>query len=897
MDPIMKLLEDDEDESLHSGADVEAFTAALNREVEASASASASTSTSTSVPAGSSCSSSQHTDHGSGLLPQEHKSLLNHGHGQWQDPVKNEIVNQESQQQEQTHALRNDQPSRPEMVSQGSNNNPLTTNTPKECDLLKAKQEPGTTSQQGTVAQQQPMQQMKSEQTPIITQQQSMQQMKSQQTPGTNQTNSATTTAKAPVVTFHMLIPILRRYLDKDRDMQVQSIFAKLRKNEVSKEHFLKVVRNIVGDKLLKQAASQYQMQAQRSAQTNPSNYSLSGQVSGQQTVPSGSMTGDEQKGYPGAHTTPMKQAIDSTRPPQFRPSSSGQMQSNTGYPPSQTNLHKPNEMGNMSDGKGVHMLQSRPPNNSIPVQTMQHHVQRPQTSSPVFGANSIHARPFPRPVGGPAAPFRPQMADSNPRAQLVQGAVATVAGSVPTRSIVSGNVPSNQSTRQQSANKEQKTNSFAPSVHMNKETVSQNSESSQNSFAAMHAKQVNQALGSSKVGAGTESQSPQLSAPKPLTTTSLSQTQSHGIQEEAKIQIQSSVQAPPAAASKTPQRKATSGQKKPLEALGSSPPPSSKKQKVSGGFHEQSIDQLNDVTAVSGVNLREEEEQLFSGPKEESRVSEAARKVVQLEEEKLILRKGPLTQKLAVIMSKCNLKVIGTDVERCLSMCVEERLRGFISSIIRFSKQRVDVEKSRHRFYPLSSDVRSHIMRVNREAREQWEKKQAEDAERIRKQNDGDGNANVDLEKDKNETRGLSKHAKTYKEDDDKMRTTAANVAARVAAGGDDMLSKWQLLAERNKQRSEGGDGSSGSIPGNMLQHRPSLKSGKDSREEQEVEKRGYSTMLGSGGVRRSSLTKVVRSVSIKDVVAALEREPQMSKSSLLFRLYGRPLTEPSAK
>jgi len=61
-------------------------------------------------------------------------------------------------------------------------------------------------------------------------------------------------------------------------------------------------------------------------------------------------------------------------------------------------------------------------------------------------------------------------------------------------------------------------------------------------------------------------------------------------------------------------------------------------------------------------------------------------------------------------------------------------------------------------------------------------------------------------------------------------------------------MLSKWQLLAERNKQRSEGGDGSSGSVPGNMLQHKPSPKSGKDSREEQENEKRGYSTMLGSG-------------------------------------------------
>ncbi|KAG2551103.1 hypothetical protein PVAP13_9KG371900 [Panicum virgatum] len=798
------------------------------------------------------------------------------------------------------------------MVSQGSDNKHLPSNTPKECELLKVKQEPGNTSQQGivaqqqplqqmkseqtpVVAQQQPMQQMKSEQTPILAQQQPMQQMKSQQTPHTNQTNGATTTAKAPVVTFHMLLPILRQYIDKEKDMQVQSIFAKLRKNEVSKEHFLKVVRNIVGDKVLKLAISEYQMQhtaqAQRNSQTNPSSYSLLSQVSGQQTVPRGSMT-DEQEADPGAHTIPTKQAIDSLRPPQFRPSSSGQMQSIRGFSPSQSNVHKANETGNMSDGKGVHVLQTRPPNNLPPVQTMQHHVQHPQTSSPMFGTNSIHARPFPRPVGSPAASFRPQMTDSNQRAQLVQGAATTVSGSVPTQSIVPGNAPTNQPTWQQSANKEQKTNSFAPTAP-NKETISQNSESSQNSFVAMHAKQVNQSMGSSKGGRGMENQS-KLSASKSSTTTSLSQTQSHGTQAEPKLQVQSSVQAPPAAA-KTPQRKA-SGQKKPLEALGSSPPPSSKKQKTSGGFHEQSIDQLNDVTAVSGVNLREEEEQLFSAPKDETRVSEAARRVVQLEEEKLILQKGPLTKKLAEIMRKCNLKVIGTDVERCLSMCVEERLRGFISNIIRFSKQRVDVEKSRHRFYPLSSDVRSHIMRVNREAKEQWDKKQAEDAERIRKQNDGDGNTNIDLEKDKNETRASSKHAK-YKEDDDKMRTTAANVAARVAAGGDDMLSKWQLLAERNKQRSEGGDGSSGSVQGNMLQHKPSPKSGKGSREEHENEKRGYSTMLGSGGVRRSSLTKVARRVSVKDVIAALEREPQMSKSLLLFELYGRPSTEPAAK
>ncbi|ONM03984.1 Transcription initiation factor TFIID subunit 4b [Zea mays] len=81
-------------------------------------------------------------------------------------------------------------------------------------------------------------------------------------------------------------------------------------------------------------------------------------------------------------------------------------------------------------------------------------------------------------------------MADSNPRAHLIQGAVTTISRSVPKRSIVSGNAP------------------------------------------------VNQALGSSKVSAGMESQSQQLSAPKPLAATSLSQTQSHGIQEEPKIQV-----------------------------------------------------------------------------------------------------------------------------------------------------------------------------------------------------------------------------------------------------------------------------------------------------------------------------------------------------------------------
>ncbi|KAL5218031.1 hypothetical protein ABZP36_018715 [Zizania latifolia] len=822
MDPIMKLLEDDEDETMHSGAEVEAFTAALNHEVEGSASASSSGAV-----------SSQPLDHGVGLVPQQSNSIFNHSHEQCQGSVRNEIGNKESQQQEQKHLHHtNEQPSRSELVSGGADNKHLQSNTQRECDQPKVNQEPGNNSQQNIAGQQQPLQQMRS-----------------QQTPSTNQTNSAPMVEKPPVVTFHMLIPILRRHLDKDKDMQVQSIFTKLRKNEVNKEHFLRVVRTIVGDKLLRQATSQYQMQAaqaQRNPQTNSSNYSLLSQVSYQQNAPSSSMSRVEHKTYPLTHSMPVNQAIDSPIPPLFRPSSSGQMQSNMGYPASESNMQKPNETSNMSDVKGGHMIQSRLPNiHSVAVQATQHRVQHPQTSLPVLVTNSIHACPFPRPVGGPNVPPRPQMADSNQRGQLVQGAVTTVAGNIATQPTVQTNL-----SPWQQANKEQKTNSFTPTEHIN------------------------------KGGGVPENQPSTLITSKSSTTTSSSHPhRSRGTQAEANIQIQPATQTPlPVAASKTPQKKTSAGQKKPLEALGSLLPPSSEKQKTSGGYHDQSIDQLNDVTAVSGVNLREEEEQLFSAPKDESRVSEAARKVVQLEEEKLILQKGPLTMKLAEIMRKCNLKSIGNDLERCLSMVRE-----------------VDLEKSRHHMYPLSSDVRSHILKVNREAREQRDKRLAEDAERIRKQNDGDVNAIVDSE-DKNESRSTSKHAKTYKEEDDKMRTTAANAAARVAAGGDDMLSKWQLLAERNKQRNEGGDSSS-SMPGNMLPHKSSPRPGKGSREKEEIEKSVYFSVLGPGGVRRSPQIKVARSITVKDVIAALEREPQTLKSSLLFQLYGRSPTESSAK
>ena len=79
-------------------------------------------------------------------------------------------------------------------------------------------------------------------------------------------------------------------------------------------------------------------------------------------------------------------------------------------------------------------------------------------------------------------------------------------------------------------------------------------------------------------------------------------------------------------------------------------------------------------------------------------------------------------------------------------------------------------------------------------------------------------------------------------KEVDDKMRTNAANVAARAAVGGDDMLSKWQLMAEQARQKKRGGgmDASSGSQPAKDVSHRSSSTSGRSTKDNQAREKKG---------------------------------------------------------
>ncbi|CAL5429686.1 unnamed protein product [Camellia sinensis] len=62
-------------------------------------------------------------------------------------------------------------------------------------------------------------------------------------------------------VPFAMLLPVLQPQLDKDRAMQLHSLYYKLKKNEISKDGFVRHMRAVVGDQMLKMAV--YKLQAQ----------------------------------------------------------------------------------------------------------------------------------------------------------------------------------------------------------------------------------------------------------------------------------------------------------------------------------------------------------------------------------------------------------------------------------------------------------------------------------------------------------------------------------------------------------------------------------------------------------------------------------------------------------
>ncbi|KAH6785089.1 hypothetical protein C2S51_037544 [Perilla frutescens var. frutescens] len=732
-------------------------------------------------------------------------------------------------------------------------------------------------------------------------------------------------------VPFSMLFPIIQPQLDKDRAMQLTTLFSRLKKNETSKDDFLRHVRSIVGDQMLKMAAA-------RNSQTATNQFQSQPQASGRQMqVPSGGET-------PSLNPSNQKVASETTS---FANKShihffAAQLPTELSNSISNNNAGKllEVEMQAVSHGEQVGQMPSSSSgafchewkHPAFPTQELnkQQNMQFSQTSFPSYGNAGSGYPSFPATSVASSAAIRPQPCDSQmwqapSHPKLVVNQLGAKSRPMNVTNIATFDRPlslsdskkmpagslnhlnshtalqQNQVQCSSSTSNEQKTSISPSMICVKQEPCDPSIEHKKAQMSPSHGLS-SLPTAPSKLGSAApwslkdesfeiQSSRTGLTPPTTLVPSSSVSSPSPSLME---TNILSSSRLPsltaplgPGNNSKAPPKKPFVGQKKLMEAPGSSPP-SSKKQKVSGSFADQSIEHLNDVTAVSGVNIREEEEQLFSGSKDDSRVSEASRRVVQEEEERLILQKIPLQKIMVEKMAKCGLKNMSNDMERCLSLCVEERMRGLISNVIRLSKQRVNMDKPRHKTI-ITSDVRQQITAINRKAREEWEKKQGE-TEKLQKLNDPESSTGIDVDKEKDESRGKS--TKVNKEDEDKMRTTAANVAVRAATGVGDITSRWQLMIEA-KQKQGGFDTSYGPQTLKDVGRKPLASSTRNTMENQESQKREPSCSLTTpASIRKVGRNQVVvpreaRSISVKDVIAVLEREPQMSKSMLLYGLY----------
>ncbi|VVA33867.1 PREDICTED: mRNAion initiation factor [Prunus dulcis] len=927
MDPsiVKKLLEDDEDETMHSGADLLAFQAALNKDIEGDVSASQPSDSDTAVLSqGSNNTSSQsllqlstasQDVNTAGQIQQDQKIAQHRElHLYEMEPKQQGSIAENMQQKNDASKVLNHFPL-PQKHPHGdlqegqAEQRPL--QIPETTGMLISEKHPSSTEEHGIGPN------LKSE-----SQYLKLQKMSSQQSMITEQPRNPSNQSRQ--VVFYQLYPLLLPQLNKDRGRQLTTLFGRLKSRQIRKDAFVRELKSIVGDEMLRMAVKEAPLMPSPNHRLLPKALVL------QQPPRMLSISaGAAQLTNPRSSALHLRGPNSATDPSHSLPSTV-QVQTDSSHPLIKNSARKLPEAECHSDSEGMQVSQI---SSSSVVATNQ---ERECFSVPMHGNAGGTCHPFSgTSVNTCALPVKPQPSDAQLRQVLQHQSIgsaqsggeargANIMSVSKTERQNSMNEPSrlqggslthfttNATLQQnpnpsQSSNKEQSSRPVSSMAYVKQELIDQTAEQqhkpplpSSHGLPLVSAGVLEQGNASSVISMdeSLEKQPSRMGVSSSPSSSTITVPQS-SVSPSVMMQVNPSVSLGPRISSgtspcginnKTPPNKPSIGRKKLLEA-GSSPPQSSKKQKVSGAFSD--IEQLNDVTAVSGVNLREEEEQLFPGPKEDSRASEASRKSVQKEEERLILEKAPLQKKLAEIMVKCGLKSVTHDVERCLSLCVEERMRGLINNLIRLSKQRVDAEKSRHHTIT-NSDVRQQIMDLNQKAREEWEKKQA-GAEKIRRLNEPEVDNGVDGDEEKDES-----HPKSFKtniEADGKLRTTAANVAARAAVGGDDMFSKWQLMAQARQKHEGEIDAASGSQPGKDVNHKPTSTTRRIMKGSQEAEKRGGPAPVATAGPIRKSgrnqvimpQTRMARTISVKDMIAALEREPQMSKSMLIYRLHER--------
>ncbi|KAK2974497.1 hypothetical protein RJ640_018662 [Escallonia rubra] len=164
------------------------------------------------------------------------------------------------------------------------------------------------------------------------------------------------------------------------------------------------------------------------------------------------------------------------------------------------------------------------------------------------------------------------------------------------------------------------------------------------------------------------------------------------------------------------------------------------------------------------------------------------------------------------------------------------------VTAVSGIDMMRVDFEKTRHQTI-VTSNVQHQIVSLSRKGRDRVKQQAEEGATAIG---------------DKDEDAPISERSQAEKVIR-VQQTAAANVAARAAIGGEDVASKWRHMSRKAQSVPQSGKGPLGAE--NIS---PSIQFARPQHQ-------------------------AVHLISVQDVIAVLEREPQMSKSKFMHCLHER--------
>eukprot|EP00026_Physarum_polycephalum_P003680 Phypoly_transcript_03693.p1 GENE.Phypoly_transcript_03693~~Phypoly_transcript_03693.p1 ORF type:complete len:746 (-),score=175.11 Phypoly_transcript_03693:42-2279(-) len=192
------------------------------------------------------------------------------------------------------------------------------------------------------------------------------------------------------------------------------------------------------------------------------------------------------------------------------------------------------------------------------------------------------------------------------------------------------------------------------------------------------------------------------------------------------------------------------------------------------------SIKDLNDVTKIAGVDIRAEEEHSLSDLPEDQNQHGVK------EVEPVLLNVNPLKKKIGGIAVQQGMKSIHEGVYEYINIAVSEHLRTILASLVRVSDHRLEVHKDELPF-TVTSEPRKILAAIEKKERDERARKEAEEKERLIKEAKQQENA---LKKkqaagdDKVNQAQREKLSKLRLEEEERQRTSAANVTALQAIG-----------------------------------------------------------------------------------------------------------------